>query len=286
VFAVQDEITEAIVAAIEPQLYAAENFRAKRKAPESMDAWDLVMRALSHYWRVTRQDNLVAQALLEKAIAIDPHYGQALGVLAASHTFSAHMGWADMAGVAPIAERAALAAIHADSEDPWAHYAFGCVYLFSRRIDDALAEFELALSLNPNFSLAQGYYGLALSYGGRWEEADLAARRALRLSPRDPFSAIYYGIAAYAQFVGRNYEEAMRLARDGIRQRGDFVGAHRVFTAAAAMAGQAETAAAALAELRRVQPNVSLAWIADQMPIQRDADRAHYLEAFRRAGLD
>ena len=65
VFAVQDEITEAIVAAIEPQLYAAENFRAKRKHPDSMDAGDLVMRALSHYWRVTRQDNLVAQALLE-----------------------------------------------------------------------------------------------------------------------------------------------------------------------------------------------------------------------------
>src|SRR5882757_9003160 len=66
VFAVQDEITQAVVAAIEPQLYAAENFRAQRKAPDSMDAWDLVMRALSHYWRVTRQDNVVAQALLEK----------------------------------------------------------------------------------------------------------------------------------------------------------------------------------------------------------------------------
>jgi TolB-like protein len=111
VFAVQDEITDAIVAAIEPQLYAAEDFRAKRKPPDSMDAWDLVMRALSYYWRVTRQDNLVAQALLEKAIAIDPHYGQALGVLAASQTFSAHMGWAEMATALPVAERAALAAI-------------------------------------------------------------------------------------------------------------------------------------------------------------------------------
>ena len=100
VFAVQDEITEAIVAAIEPQLYAAENFRAQRKPPDSLDAWDLVMRALSHYWRVTRQDNVVAQALLEKAIAIDPTYGQALGVLATSYTFSAHMGWSDMAGMA------------------------------------------------------------------------------------------------------------------------------------------------------------------------------------------
>ena len=286
VFAVQDEITEAVVAAIEPQLYAAESFRAKRKPPDSMDAWDLVMRALSHYWRVTRQDNVVAQALLEKATAIDPNYGQALGVLAASHTFSAHMGWADMATAAPIAERAAMAAILADSEDPWAHHALGCVYLFTRRFDDSLAEFELALRLNPSFSLAQGYYGLALSYCGRWEEADLAARRALRLSPRDPFSAVYYGIAAYAQFIGRNYEEAIRLAREAIRQRGDFVGAHRVLTAAAGMAGQNDIAKVALQELRRAQPNISLAWIANQMPIKRDADREHYLEALRRAGLD
>ena len=111
VFAVQDEITENIVAAIEPKLYAAESFRAQRKPPDSMDAWDLVMRALSHYWRVTRQDNVVAQALLEKAIAIDPSYGQALGVLATSYMFTAHMGWMDMTAAMPIAERAALAAI-------------------------------------------------------------------------------------------------------------------------------------------------------------------------------
>ena len=222
VFAVQDEITEAIVAAIEPQLYAAENFRAQRKPPDSMDAWDLVMRALSHYWRVTRQDHVVAQALLEKAIAIDPNYGQALGVLATSYMFTAHMGWADMAAAMPIAERAALAAAAHDSEDPWAHNALGHVYLFARRFDDSLAEFELALRLNPNFALAQGYYGLSLSYSGRWEDADAAARRALRLSPRDPYSPVYMGIAAYAQFMGRNYDEAMRLCRDALRERARF----------------------------------------------------------------
>jgi hypothetical protein len=105
------------------------------------------------------------------------------------------------------------------------------------------------------------------------------------LSPRDPFSAIYNGIASYAQFVGGNYDEAMRLARDGIRLRGDFVGAHRVLTAAAGMAGQADVAKAALQELRRAQPNISLAWIAREMPINSDAQREHYLEGFRRAGL-
>jgi TolB-like protein len=285
VFAVQDEITEAIVAAIEPQLYAAENFRGRRKLPDSMDAWDLVMRALSHYWRVTRQDNVVAQALLEKAIAIDPHYGQALGVLATSHTFSAHMGWEDMALAMPIAECAAAAAILADREDPWAHLALGNVYLFARRFEDSLAEFESALRLNPNFSQAQGYYGLALSYCGRWEEAAAAAQRALRLSPRDPLAAVYCGIASYAQFVGRNYDDAMRLAREAIRQRADFVGAHRVLTAAAGMIGQLDVAAAALQELRRAQPNISLGWIAKQMPIQHESEREHYIDGFRRAGL-
>jgi len=286
VFAVQDEITQAIVAAIEPQLYAAENFRAQRKAPDNMDAWDLVMRALSHYWRVTRQDNMVAQALLQKAIEIDPQYGHALGALAASYTFGAHMGWEDMAKALPAAERAALAAIHADSEDAWAHYALASVYLFTRRFDDSLAEFELALRLNPSFSPARGYYGVALAYCGRWEEGDRAARYALRLSPRDPFAAIYYGVAAYSQFVGGNYEEAIGLAREALRLRPDFVGAHRVLTAAAAMTDQREMAAKALAELRRVQPSVSLSWLANEMPFRANAERDRYLEAFRRAGLE
>jgi TolB-like protein len=286
VFAVQDEITESIVAAIAPQLYAAEGFRARRKPPGSLDAWDLAMRALSHYWRVTRQDNVVAQALLEKAIAMDPGYCQALGLLADSYTFGAHMGWVDLAMAVEIAERAALAAVYADSEDPWAHHALGGVYLITRRFDASLAEFELALRLNPNFAQALNYYATALTFCGRWEEGAEAAGRALRLSPRDPFTALCYGSASLAQFIGRNYDEAIRLARVAIRLRSDYAGAHRVLTAAAGMAGPPELAHAALRELRRAQPNISLAWIAKQVPIQQDADREHYLEGFRRAGLD
>jgi len=134
--------------------------------------------------------------------------------------------------------------------------------------------------------MAQSFYSLTLSYCGRWEEAILAAQRSLRISPRDPFAAIYFGIASYAHFVGRNYDEAIRLSREAVRQRGDFVGGHRVLTAAAAMAGQTELAAASLEELHRAQPNISLAWLASEMPIQLEAERKHYLEAFRRAGLE
>ena len=78
----------------------------------------------------------------------------------------------------------------------------------------------------------------------------------------------------------------MRLSREALRQRGDFVGAHRVLTAAAGMAGQPDVAKAALQELRRAQPNVSIEWIASHMPIRNDVDREHYLDGLRRAGMD
>jgi TolB-like protein len=286
VFAVQDEITEAVVAAIEPQLYAAENFRAQRKAPESLDAWDLVMRALSHFWRVTREDNAVAQRLLEQAIAIDPDYAQPHAVLAVSHTFGAHMGWEDTANAVAIAQRAGVAAVRADGDDAWAHLALATAHAYSRRLDDALAEFETALRLKSSFPLAQGYYGLVLAWVGRWQEGSQAARRAIQLSPRDPFSAIYSGVAAYAEFVGRNYEEAMRLAREGTRQRMDFVGGYRVLAAAAAMAGELELARATLRELRRAQPNISLAWLARELPLPDEREFQRFLEALRRAGLE
>jgi TolB-like protein len=160
VFSVQDEITQAIVGAIEPQLYAAENFRAQRKTPDSMDAWDLVVRALSYYWRVTRRDNMVAQALLEKTISIDPHYGQAHGLLAASHMFDVHMGWTDIKVALPAAEQAALAAIRADGEDSWAHYALASVYLFTRRFEESFAGPRLLLR-RPEFlrRVGKGLYG-------------------------------------------------------------------------------------------------------------------------------
>jgi TolB-like protein len=286
VFAVQDEITEAIVAAVEPQLYAAENFRAQRKPPENLDATDLVVRALSHYWRMTREDNAMAQALLERAIAMDPNCARAFAVLAVSHTFGVNMGWEDRAKTVPVAERAALTAIRTDSEDPWVHHALAGVHMLSGHLEDSLDELTFALRLNSSFSLAQGYCGLVLAYCGRWEEAADAACRALRPSPRGPFAAIHTGVAAYAQLVGRNYEEAIRLARESIRQRCDYAGGHRVLTAAAAMAGEIELAKVALEGLRRAQPSISLAWLATELPIKHGVERERYLEGFCRAGLN
>src|SRR5262249_62050251 len=107
--------------------------------------------------------------------------------------FGVHLGWAELATAAPIAERAATAAVQLDREDAWAHTALGSVYFSTRRLDDALSEFETALRLNSNFCLAQGYYALALSYAGRTEDSFEAAQRAIRLPPPGARLAIYYG---------------------------------------------------------------------------------------------
>ena len=289
VFAVQDEITEAIVAAIEPKLYAAENFRAQRKPPDSIDAWDLVMRALSHYWRVTRQDHVVAQALLEKAITIDPDYGQALGVLAASHMFSRAHGL-DGHGCGDADGRARGAgAPSAPTARIRGHIMRSATSTCStRRFEDSLAEFELALALNPNF-LA----GARLSTACRCPIAGAGRRRArpraARIAPQSARPVCRRLLLALPPT--RSSSAATTRRRCGWRGRrsasaADFVGAHRVLTAAAGMAGDSELAQAALRELRRAQPNISLAWIAEHMPIKHDAEREHYLEGFRRAALE
>jgi tetratricopeptide (TPR) repeat protein len=196
------------------------------------------------------------------------------------------MGWKDRAIAVPAAHRAAQAALAADAEDPWTHLALATVHVNQGRYEASLAEFETALRINPNFPLALGVYGLVLCYCDRWKEGNEAARRALRLSPRDPLAAIYNGVASYAEFIERNYDESIRLARDGIRQRFDFVGAHRMLTAAAGMAGESDIARAALQDLRRIHPGVSLAWIESHLPIRQPRQLEHFVEGLRRAGLE
>ena len=216
-----------------------------------MDAWELVMRALSHYWRVTKEDHVAAQALLEQAISIDPRYGHALGVLSASYTFAAHMGWADMAPSwcrSPSVPRWRRSA--PTMKTPGRTTRSAPSICFRAASTNALAEFDLALRFNPNFSQAQNYHAAALAFCGRWEESIRTVAPALRLSPRDPLSPLYYATACFAHYIGGNYDEALRLARTAVRLRGDFASAHRVLAAATGMVGPPEAAAAALEELR------------------------------------
>ncbi len=124
-FAVQDEITEQVVAAIEPRLYAAEGLRAKRKLPDSFDAWECVVRALA-LLNSRAKDNIVsARDLLKRAVVLDPTYARAHSLLSFATTLGVHMGWDRIVDAAGPAASSAHQALQLDGEDPWSHLALG-----------------------------------------------------------------------------------------------------------------------------------------------------------------
>ena len=233
-----DEITERVVAAIEPQLYAAEHFRSQRKPPESLDAWECVIRALSSVGQGTRVGDMEAEGLCRRAIAIAPGYGQAHSLLAwALMRRPARLG-GDIGSVLPEAMPESRAALGLDERDPWAHLSHGLVLWRTRRHNEAERAFRRALELNPNFALAHACLGLPLAVRGELKEAIRTAEHALLLSPNDRIIGARASEAvAHAYFGAEHYADCVARARTAIDSAPELQIAHRLLIAAAAMQG-------------------------------------------------
>ena len=286
IFALQDEITERVVAAVEPQLYAAEGIRAKRKQPESLDAWECVMRALSCVNSRSQNDYAMARELLERAIELDPAYAQAHALFAYVMGLEVLYGWKSEEIALARALEAAQKAVVLDSDDAWAHLALGFVYGITRRAGEAVVEHEKALALNPNFALAHTYQGSALAYLGRGEEALLKIDASERLSPRGLFQGVNSVCRAVAHFSAGQYLDAISCARKSILESPGIVTGYRMLVVNCALIGEIDEARAALAILKRLQPDVSLRWIAESVLFTRERERQDIIEGFRLAGLE
>jgi TolB-like protein/Flp pilus assembly protein TadD len=285
VFAMQDEITESVVASIEPQLYAAENRRFQSKPPGSLDAWGHVMRAMPRIWTWGEEDSETALEDLGRAIAIEPDYARAHSLLAWTYITGSHMGWVSFADVFSLALESARRSVEHDGEDPWAHLALGYVHMLSRRFKPAIEELEEALRLNPNFALGHMVLGSAYGFGGAGDDGLQHLAMGMRLSPRDPHQSFYLSACAICHFVAGRYRECATLNRRAVLLRPRFTSAWRTLAASAGIAGDIDIAAAALAEARQLQPDLSVAWVEKHHPIVRPEDRAIYIEGLRAAGL-
>ena len=286
IFAVQDEIRERVVAAIEPQIYAAEGSRLQAPNPESLDAWDCVLKGLSYTWRGTGEDSVQAQALFRRAIALSPTYARPYGLLAWTMVWGAFMGWVPVTD-ALIEEAQSLTemARARDDLDAWSHLATGLFACYRRKTEDAERSLRRALDLNSNFSLAYSVLGMTYAYAARAEDSRKAFDRANRMNPTDPANAVTPAWYSVALFTEGRYEEALQTAMETVRLRPDWVGAHRVVLLATAQLGRLDEARAALATVKRLQPTVSLAWARNYVPFTRKTDRQKYVESFRLAGL-
>lgn len=201
IFAVQDEITASVVAAIEPKLLAAEGLRAETRAAKDFDAWDFVARALSHFWKFTDVDSASAIAILRQGFQQYPNYAPAHNMLACALLVSSYAGWTPPEAEREFAARLAHRAVALDEGDPWAHLALGILAATGRLTDEAIRHFNTASQLNPNFATAAGFVGFTLALDGRAEEALRQFERALRISPRDPFNSFFYSWTAAAHYL-------------------------------------------------------------------------------------
>jgi len=257
IFALQDDITLSTVAAIEPSLRQAEIERAKRKRPDNLDAYDLVLRATPVADTGMPDGALHALTFLDRALAIDPQYALAHGQAAFCHEILfIRAGRREENRTAAI--RHAHTAIGLGRDDAPA-LVYGGIAIGLVEHDRALAQevFESALAVSPSEAWAYLWGALILGWGGEAERAIEWGERGIRLSPFDPWiTAGLHGIYMGHYLRGR-YEEAAVAVRRAIRSKPGFSISHMFLAAALAKLGRTEEAKAAAARVLELQPNFS-----------------------------
>ncbi len=286
IFAVQDEITESIVASVGPEFHAAEIARTRRKDTRNLDAWDCVMRAYWHMVRFTKRDNAEAQQLLSEGIELFGGDARILSVLAMSYALDANLGWSESIPQS-LSQAAQLAhqAIALDDHDAEAHLALGLAQFVSKQHDDAIRRLERAIDLNPNYATAMGTLGMVLSFTGERDRAFEWLDKALRLSPHDPFRYFYVTCLGFAEFVQQRYDDAIDWAKKAIQESPQVPIARYLLTACYGLTGRSAEAQTALRELLRVSPGATIGARRNQAPFHNLADMERYIEGLRKAGL-
>jgi TolB-like protein/Flp pilus assembly protein TadD len=285
IFAVQDEITRNVVAAIEPQLLAAEGVRAFSRSADDLGAWELVARAQTHARRLTQSDSEAAIDALKQAVETYPDYAPARSLLGFCLVFAAHNGWIDRDQGLLASRHHIVRAIALDDCDPWGQIAFGYWSMMERRTEESIAAFRRAVSLNPNSAAAHGYLSHGLAFAGQDREAIVHGEDAIRLSPLDPEMAMFLGGIAVAHYLAGRYAEAARCSAELLRLRPGFHGAQRMRCASLAQTGRIEEARKFLATIRLEQPQLSIDWIRASVPYQTSELMERFLDGMRKAGL-
>jgi TolB-like protein/cytochrome c-type biogenesis protein CcmH/NrfG len=284
---VQDQITTTIAARIEPGIGTAERLRTERIPPEALQAWDLFRLGTKHFYKSTSEDNLEAQRLFRRAIALDPNLAQAYGFL--SYAIVLRMLYFDARPQEEQLKEALTIAkqgVALDDQDALIRFTYGRALLARRAYGEALAELEEALRLNP--ALPVVYCGLAdsLAYEGRFAEAMPHFETAINLSPHDPQRWAFYSYGALAHLFAREFEEAQQWAWRATRIPNCHYWpfAHRV--SALGHLDRTQDLQLALAELLQRRPEFTCSFARERLfYVRSPAYLDLYIEGLRRAAI-
>jgi len=271
VFDLQDRIAESVVGAIQPSLLAAEMERSARKRPDSLVAYDYVLRALPLVWSLDRTQSENAQDLLERALSVEPDYPLALSLAAWCHAQRAVCNWTDdLDEERRIGLRLAQRAAVISRDDPMVLAILGAAHTVARDLRIAGEHLERALALDPNSAWAWGRSGWLNIHLARPELAIQQFERAIRLSPFDPSAfACFFGIAD-AHFLKGEYEEAIEWSHKGLSQQPEATWHLRVLVPALVHAGRPEEAHQALKSLMKQHPGLTIGKVRNALPFATD----------------
>jgi adenylate cyclase len=286
IFDLQDEITRAIVVAIEPQIAQAEQQRALRKRPDSLDAWDMSLQALAQIRRGDPSALTEAKRLLGQATALDAASSYSRSLLALAEFQSALAGWTrDPAGMLRETLLAAEAATALDEGDWLAHSLLGIATLWVRRAyDKAILEEELALALNPSASIAYHFLGCALTFDGQAAAAVPKLAAILDIDPRFAFLPATLADLGLAKLLIGEPTAALGFLERSLLEQPANVRAWQRKVVTLAHLDRIEEARAALARLLDLQPNFSAEYVSLTYPFRDPAHAVIFADGLYKAG--
>jgi len=226
IFAVQDEIVRQIVTTLKLQFTAWRLGESVRKRTPSMEAYDLVLRSVEHFWRLTKDDLLQSRKLLEQALTLDPQYAHATQLLGGTYFFEWWFKWNANPHTLDRAWEFMQKAIILDDLLPVGHSFLALLYEKTGQIDHAIPEIERAIALEPNNADTYQMQSEILVSAGRPTEGLQAARRALRLNPHG--SPIYHMDLAWAYQVTERYDESIAALKHAIARSPLWIHAHAI----------------------------------------------------------
>jgi adenylate cyclase len=286
IFAVQDEVTQAIVTTIEPQLISSERQRARRKPTKNLNAWESYQRGLWHIYQYNPEDTIKALEFLEKAIQLDPNFSSAYGGFAFAMYVHLLMGISrDRDGDLERGLKAGLTAVSIDENDPFAHVGLGRIRIIRAEHKQAIASFDRAIELNPSFALA--HYGKAhcLWHCGHPDQAINSHDEAMRLSPRDPLMWTFLASKAIALYMLQRYEEALDCSHRAQQYPITAIWAHMGELATLGVLNRQEEAQEALERALILQPDLSISFVKQALPITHAASMEHFIDGLTKAGV-
>ncbi|HSE65731.1 MAG TPA: hypothetical protein VLB12_02010, partial [Gemmatimonadales bacterium] len=285
-FDFQDRIVGRIVGTLESTLRIAEAQRALQKHPESLDAYDCVLRAFALLYRLSSEDFLQAGGLLTRAIGLDPGYAAAYAWRAWWFLWKAGQGWmTDPEAERREANRMAQAALDRDPDDALALAVSAHAASFLRRdCQQALELFERSLALNPNSQLAWGLSGVTLCYVGEARAALDREAYALRLSPFDPLGFYFTGVSGLAAMLLGRYEEALAFGLKARRENPRWSVNLRFLAATLVHLGRLEEARQMAREFLAIDRTFTLSAFRQWYPL-REPELSAYIEVLRQTGL-